>query len=71
LNLLKESTVGLNFNDSPRFSSGFDFRSLTRGNGGYSPGRENRRQSNFEAALKYKERSEYGKRERELLISLF
>lgn len=52
--------------DSPRLTSGFDFRSLARGNGGYSLGRDARRQSNYEAEQNYrKERNEYGKRERE------
>jgi hypothetical protein len=61
-----EYTAGRNSNDSARFASGFDFRSLARGKGGYSLGRDSRRQSNFEAESNYrKERNEYGKRERE------
>jgi len=44
-----EHTIRRNPNDSQRFASGFDFRSLPRGNGGYSMGRNGRRKSNFEA----------------------
>jgi hypothetical protein len=59
-------TAGRNVNDSPRIASGLNFRSLTRGNGGYSFGKDSRRQSNFEAEPDYrKERNEYEKRERE------
>jgi hypothetical protein len=57
---------GRNSIDSPRFTSGFDFRSLARGNGGYSLGRDSRRPSNYEAESNYrKERNEFGKRERD------
>jgi len=61
-----EHTIGRNSNDSSRFGSGVDVRSLPRGNGGYSLGRDSRRQSNFEAEVNYRmERNEWGKRERE------